>query len=105
MSTIRIKGWVYAEVDRHGIRGEQGGIVCHVLPYKSQDAIWGACVGEIDVPYTLPEGFNVEDACLRARITELQAEKEEAGRDFAEKVARINRQLSELQAIPMAEAA
>ena len=105
MSTIRIKGYVYAEVDRHGIRGEQGGIVCHVLPYKSQSATWGACVGEIDVPYTLPDGLNIEDACLQARIAELQAEKEEAGREFAEKVARINRQLSELQAIPMAEAA
>ena len=105
MNTIRIKGYVYAEVDSHGLYGDKGSINVSVLPFKSSSQTWGALVGQIDVPYTLPEGIDIEDACLRARIADLQAEKEEAGREFAAKVARINRELSELQAIPMAEAA
>ena len=100
MSTLRLKGFVYAEVDKYGTCGKAGDFKTHVLPYRSKDTdVWGVCVGEIDVPYTLPEGFDLAAESVRQRIEALEAEKAEAGRQFADKVARINRQLSELQAI------
>jgi hypothetical protein len=104
MSTLRIKGFVYAELDRHGCYGEAGGYKTTVLAYRSKDTdVWGVCVGEIDVPYTLPEGFDLAAETVRQKIAELEAAKDKAAREFAETTARINRQLAELQAITMSE--
>ncbi len=101
MSTIRIKGYVYAEEDRFGVYGEPGTFKVFVLPYQSDADSWGVLVGEIDIPYTLPEGLDIKAEAVRQRIAALEAEKAKAGQEYAEKVAEINRRLSELQAITM----
>lgn len=96
--SIVIKGWVYASELAPYDKGYPG-FRTYVLPYESDATTWGVCVGQIEQRFTLPEGFDMKAESLRQRIAALEKMKDEAGREFAEKVSKINKQLAELQAI------
>ena len=96
--SIVIKGWVYASELQPYDKGYPG-FSTYVLPYESELSVFGVKVGQIEHRYELPEGFDMKAEALRQRIAALQREKEEAGQEFARKVANINKQLAELQAI------
>ena len=96
--SIVISGWVYAdELPSYDPRAP--GFRTYVLPYESYCATWGVCVGQIEHRFELPEGFDIKAETIRQKIAALERAKEEAGREFAEKVSKINKQLAELQAI------
>ena len=114
--SIVIKGWVYAD-EIPAYDPAAPGFRTYVLPhestiptfgvnvgqiehrYESDATTWGVCVGQIEQRFTLPEGFDMKAESLRQRIASLEKMKDEAGREFAEKVSKINQQLAELQAI------
>lgn len=96
--SIVIKGWVYAD-EIPAYDPAAPGFRTYVLPYESDATTWGVCVGQIEQRFTLPEGFDMKAESLRQRIASLEKMKEEAGQEFARKVANINQQLAELQAI------
>lgn len=101
--SIVIKGWVYAQeqtkFDSDTGTFKPAGFICYVLPYESDSTTFGVNVGQIEHRYELPEGFDIKAETIRQKVAALQKAKEEAGREFAEKVAQINQQLAELQAI------
>lgn len=96
--SIVIKGWVYADA-LPSYDPAAPGYRCYVLPYESYSTTFGVNVGQIEHRYELPEGFDIKAETIRQKVAALQKAKEEAGREFAEKVAQINQQLAELQAI------
>lgn len=96
--SIVIKGWVYAD-EIPAYDPAAPGYRCYVLPYESDAASWGVNVGQIEHRYELPEGFDIKTESIRQKVAALLEAKEAAGREFAEKVAKINKQLAELQAI------
>ena len=96
--SIVIKGWVYAaELTQY----EEGfpGFRCYVLPHESTIPTFGVNVGQIEHRYELPEGFDIKAETIRQKVAALEEAKREAGEEFARKVANINKQLAELQAI------
>lgn len=101
--SIVIKGWVYAEedtkFDSETCAFKPNGHRCYVLPFQTTSPDWGVCIGQIEHRYEMPEGFDIKAETIRQKVAALERAKEEAGREFAEKVARINQQLAELQAI------
>ena len=96
--SIVIKGWVYADALAPFDKGYPG-FRTYVLPYQSDCTTWGVCVGRIEHRHELPEGMDIKAEGIRQKVAALQREKEEAGQEFARKVANINQQLAELQAI------
>ncbi len=96
--SIVIKGWVYAD-EIPAYDPAAPGFRTYVLPHESTIPTFGVNVGQIEHRYELPEGFDMKAESLRQRIASLEKMKDEAGREFAEKVSKINQQLAELQAI------
>lgn len=99
MAAIRIKGFVYAERVPSWLAKGEDRYTVHVLPNKSTAEVWGVCVGEIDVPYELPVGFDMKAETIRQEIARLEERRAEAARKFAEEVRTIDERLAKLQAI------
>lgn len=70
--------------------------------YKPSPEYWPdtAIVSELSIEVEVPDDFNP----MAQLVANLEKQKEEAGREFAEKVAAINLRLSKLQALEFSPA-
>lgn len=98
MATVRIKGFVHYSREQSNFTDEKRPDV-YVLPYRCDDDTFGVCVGEIDTEYALPEGFDLKAEAIRQRVMALRRQREEAVREHARRLAGIDQQLANLEAI------
>jgi hypothetical protein len=96
VTTITVKGYLYAERNRYG--NDKEPYRFNVAPWDSMTAC-GALLGPVEFRYTLPGGTDLGASVVAAEIAMLQAERDKAARDFADTVKRIDEQLAKLLAI------
>jgi len=98
MNSITVTGFVHVK-PTESYEGAKG-FKYYVLPYDGGDvSCWGVCVGPISVEYALPEGYSVQDECVRQAVAELKRNKDDALKAYRDTCARIDERLAKLQAI------
>lgn len=101
MKTITIPGFIYAEQPeswQHGDANIIGGVSYRFSTYNS-DKPGKVC--PIKLTFDLPEKFNPVEGFVK----NLEAEKQKVRADFQARITEIDRQINQLLAIEMTEAA